>query len=138
MKKIFVSILILLVFCGENLFAQLHTNQNIFRQMVEELPTPNSYRLASGHPGPDYFQQQVNYDMDIVLDENAKSVSGEATITYHNNSPETLNYLWFQLDQNIREQNSFGSKIETGRMAETMRMATLKQMNTDFDGGFKI
>lgn len=138
MKKISVSILILLIFCGENLFAQLHTNQNIFRQMVEELPTPNSYRLASGHPGPDYFQQQVDYDMDIVLDENAKSVSGEATITYHNNSPETLNYLWFQLDQNIREHNSFGSKIETGKMAETMRMATLKQINNDFNGGFKI
>lgn len=138
MKKISIPFLILLIFCAENLFAQLHTNQNLFRQLVEELPTPNSYRLASGHPGPDYFQQQVDYDMDIFLDENAKSVSGEATITYHNNSPEKLNYLWFQLDQNIREKDSFGSKIETGKMAETMKMATLKRMNNDFDGGFKI
>lgn len=136
MKKIYIPII--LIFCTANIFAQLHTNQNLFRQMVEELPTPNSYRLASGHPGPDYFQQQVDYEMEIVLDENTKSVSGEATITYHNNSPEILNYLWLQLDQNIREKDSFDSKIETGKMAETMKMATLKRMNNDFDGGFKI
>lgn len=138
MNKLLISILIIMIFCVDTLFAQLHTNQNIFRQLVEELPTPNSFRLATGHPGPDYFQQQVDYDMDIVLDENTKSVSGEATVTYHNNSPEALNYLWLQLDQNIREPESFASKIETGEMAETMRMATLKQMNNNFDGGFKI
>jgi hypothetical protein len=138
MKNKSILILIVLIFCVGTLFAQLHTNQNLFRQMIEELPTPNSFRLASGHPGPNYFQQQVDYNMDIVLDENSKSVSGQATITYHNNSPESLNYLWFQLDQNIRERDSFGSKIETGKMSETMKMSTLKRMNNDFDGGFKI
>lgn len=138
MRKISVSALLLLFFYCGNLFAQLHTNQNLFRQMIEELPTPNSFRLASGHPGPSYFQQQVDYNMDIDLDENSKSVSGQATITYHNNSPESLNYLWFQLDQNIRERDSFGSKIETGKMSEPMKMATLKRMNNDFNGGFKI
>ncbi len=138
MKKISIPILILLLFCVESLFAQLHTNQNLFRQLVEELPTPNSFRLATGHPGPDYFQQQVDYNMEIALDENAKSISGVATITYHNNSPETLNYLWLQLDQNIREKDSFGSKIENGRMSETMKMSVLTRMNNDFDGGFQI
>ena len=138
MKKLPVSILAILIFYCGNLYAQLHTNQNIFRQLVEELPTPNSFRLATGHPGPDYFQQQVDYSMEIVLDENAKSVSGESTITYHNNSSETLTHLWLQLDQNIRERNSFSSKIEKGKMSETMKITTLKRMNNDFDGGFKI
>uniref|UniRef100_UPI00321695A8 M1 family metallopeptidase n=1 Tax=uncultured Draconibacterium sp. TaxID=1573823 RepID=UPI00321695A8 len=118
--------------------AQQHTNQNMFRQLVEELPTPNRFRTATGHPGPDYFQQQVDYNMDIRLDEEAKSVSGKATISYQNNSPETLDYLWLQLDQNIREPNSFRSKIQQSSLSENVKMSTLKRMNNNFDGGFKI
>ena len=138
MKKTTIPVFVFLVLSCGNLFAQLQTNQNIFRQLTEELPTPNSFRLATGHPGPDYFQQQVDYVMDIVLDEDSKSVSGKAILTYHNNSPETLEYLWLQLDQNIFEQNSFGSKTEQGKMSKTMKMETLKHLNNDFDGGFKI
>ncbi len=138
MKKIFFPILVFLVFYWGNLFAQVHTNQNMFRQLVEELPTPNSYRTATGRPGPDYFQQQVDYNMNISLDENVKSIAGEATIIYHNNSPEILNYLWLQLDQNVREPKSFGSEIKQGKMSGEMKMSVLERMNNDFDGGFKI
>lgn len=138
MRKILELVLILSVISTNVIFAQEHTNQNMFRKLTEELPAPNGFRTVTGRPGPDYFQQQVDYDMDIVLDEKAKSISGEATITYHNNSPENLSYLWLQLDQNIREQNSFRSKIEQGKMSESMRMATLNRMDNDFDGGFKI
>lgn len=138
MRKILIINIILFVFCTSGTFGQKHTNQNMFRQLVEELPTPNSFRTVTGHPGPDYFQQQVDYDMNIVLNEDDKTVSGEATITYHNNSPEVLNYLWLQLDQNIREQNSFKSKIARNKMSENVRLSTLKRMNNDFDGGFKI
>ena len=138
MKKISILVFILIVICSESIIAQKHINQNLFRQLTEELPTPNSFRTATGRPGPDYFQQQVDYVMDIILDETAKSVSGQSTITYHNNSPETLTYLWLQLDQNIREQDSFRDKIKSEKLSENIKMATLKQMNNDFDGGFKI
>ncbi len=118
--------------------AQERTNQNMFRQLTEELPTPNGYRTATGRPGPDYFQQQVDYKINVFLDENAKTISGEETIIYHNNSQEKLYYLWLQLDQNVREEHSFGDKIRSQNMAETMPMKSLQKLNNDFDGGFKI
>ncbi|MCY1721804.1 M1 family metallopeptidase [Prolixibacteraceae bacterium Z1-6] len=138
MRKTKILVLVLIIACKGITLAQQHTNQNMFRQLIEELPTPNGFRTATGHPGPDYFQQQVDYNMDIRLDEGSKSVSGIATISYHNNSPETLNYLWLQLDQNIREPNSLRSKIEQGKMSGSVKMSTLKRMNNNFDGGFKI
>ncbi len=128
----------LIAVCSASAFSQLHINQNIFKQLTEELPTPNSYRTASGRPGPDYYQQQVDYVMNIVLDEKEKIVSGTETITYHNNSPETMTYLWLQMDQNIREQNSFGSKTATSKMANQAHINTIMSLNDNFDGGFKI
>ncbi|MCD6355700.1 MAG: hypothetical protein J7L66_00320, partial [Anaerolineaceae bacterium] len=95
MNKISILLTILMFTTGTtSISAQKHTNQNFFRQLVEELPTPNGFRTVTGRPGPDYFQQQVDYNMDIVLNEDDKTVSGEATVTYHNNSPEKLKYLW--------------------------------------------
>ncbi|MDB4583689.1 M1 family metallopeptidase [Draconibacterium sp.] len=138
MNKISMLLLALTCVYTGSILAQQHTNQNMFRQLTKELPTPNGFRTVTGRPGPDYFQQQVDYDMDILLDENAKTISGQAKITYQNNSPEPLKYLWLQLDQNIREQNSFRSEIGQSKMSENVSMTTLKQMNNDFDGGFKI
>ena len=138
MRKISMIVFVLISFFAAETNAQQHTNQNMFRQLVEELPSPNGFRTASGRPGPDYFQQKVDYNMDITLDENAKTISGLATVTYHNNSKETLTYLWLQLDQNVREPNSFGDKISTGGMPDNVTISTLKKMNNDFDGGFKI
>lgn len=138
MRKISVLAMLLFVAYTSATFAQKHTNQNMFRQLVEKLPTPNRFRTASGRPGPDYFQQQVDYKMDFTLDETEKSVLGQSIITYHNNSPETLNYLWLQLDQNVREQNSYGSKILSGKMPDNVSIAALKRMKANFDGGFKI
>ena len=135
-KSIFVCLLVFV--CSGATFAQQHTNKNFFRQLVEELPTPNGFRTASGRPGPDYFQQQVDYNMEITLNESTKSVTGEATITYHNNSPQELSYLWLQLDQNVREQHSYGSKIKGEKMSKEVNIRSLKRMNSDFDGGFKI
>ncbi|RMF15953.1 MAG: aminopeptidase, partial [Alphaproteobacteria bacterium] len=74
--------------------------QDKFRQLDEALPTPNRYRSASGAPGPDYWQQKVDYRIAVRLDEQAKRIRGDETVTYHNNSPDTLTYLWVQLDQN--------------------------------------
>ena len=79
-----------------------HTNQNKFKQMYDEFATPNMYRTASGAPGSAYYQQQADYKMDIELDDKNKKLTGKETITYTNNSPDNLEFLWVQLDQNMR------------------------------------
>ena len=73
-----------------------HSNTNKFKQLKEELSTHNSYRTASGAPGRDYYQQKVDYIMDIELDDENKKFM-EEEITYTNNSPDELSYLWIQL-----------------------------------------
>ena len=70
-----------------------------FRRL--ELPTPNAMRTGSGAPGHEYWQQRVDYVIRASLDTAARSLRGEERITYHNNSPDTLRYLWLQLDQNL-------------------------------------
>jgi hypothetical protein len=77
-----------------------------FRQLDEVLPTPNVYRNAAGEPGHEYWQQQVDYKISAKLDENKRRLSAEQRVTYYNNSPDTLKYLWLQLDQNIFKNDS--------------------------------
>ena len=86
--------------------AQETTNIGKFQQLKQELLTPNVYRTASGTPGPHYWQQKVDYKISILLDETTQRIYGEETIIYNNNSPDDLNYLWVQLDQNVRAKNS--------------------------------
>ncbi|WNC67671.1 M1 family metallopeptidase [Thalassotalea nanhaiensis] len=71
-----------------------------FRQLEEILPTPNDYRNAAGEPGKEYWQQQVDYKIKVQLDEANRRLSAKQTVTYHNNSPYRLKYLWLQLEQN--------------------------------------
>ena len=82
------------------------TFEDKFRQLDEVLPTPNSYRNASGQPGHEYWQQQADYVIQVKLDETARRVSASATITYTNNSPDSLEFLWVHLDQNIFRKDS--------------------------------
>ena len=84
-----------------------------FRQLDEILPTPNVYRNAAGEPGHAYWQQQVDYKIKAVLDEDARRLSASQAITYHNNSPDTLKYLWLQLDQNIFKNDSMSELTNT-------------------------
>ena len=73
---------------------------NRFEQLGTILPTPNEYRTASGAPGPKYWQQRCDYDIKGTLDEKNLKFTGTETITYFNNSPDVLTYLWLQLDEN--------------------------------------
>lgn len=114
------------------------TRLNPFRQLGPELPTPNALRTASGAPGPAYWQQQVDYDMAVELDEKSRRISGVETIVYHNNSPDPLSYLWVQLDQNRRARDSISQKTSPGRISDTMSVRALERLHDDFDGGFKI
>lgn len=117
-----------------------HTNQSKFKQLHEEFATPNTYRSASGAPGPDYYQQQADYVMDIRLDDKNAKIYGEETITYTNNSPDALGYLWVQLDQNIRAKDSKAPLRDGGGvpLAEQAGGFVEKYMGEPFDGGFNI
>jgi hypothetical protein len=115
-----------------------NVNKNPFRQLYTELPTPNVYRNAAGAPGHEYWQQQADYEMDIRLDDAAQRIYGTSKITYHNNSPDALDYLWIQLDQNVRALDSDTYKIGTSNVNERMTLSALSRLEPTFDGGFKI
>lgn len=117
-----------------------HTNQSKFKQLYEEFSTPNTYRSASGAPGPDYYQQQANYVMNIELDDRNRRIKGEETITYINNSPDVLEYLWVQLDQNVRTKDSKAKLKDGGALplAEPASSFAGKYMGEPFDGGFVL
>ena len=110
MRKLALSLLALAAFA---LNAQ-NVNTSKFRQLGQELPTPNVYRTASGAPGHEYYQQRADYDMSITLDDETQRIYGEETITYTNNSPDELRYLWVQLDQNMRAHYSSSLQFKTG------------------------
>jgi len=125
-------------FIALTLSAQENTNQNSFRQLGQELPTPNSYRTASGAPGADYWQQKADYKMKIEIDDENTKLLGTSNITYQNNSPDELRYLWLQLDQNVRAQESDSPKLRENSVSERPSLRGLQRMDNDFDGGFKI
>ena len=121
-----------------------------FRQLDELLPTPTTIRTASGAPGHAYWQQRADYAIRATLDEGKRAISGTETITYHNNSPDTLSYLWVQLDQNIYKRDSDARMTATvpsrdawakargpedGYKFDALRSVLEK---STFDGGFKI
>jgi hypothetical protein len=103
------------------------------------LPTPNNQHTASGAPGHEYSQQQVDYKMDIILDDDNQRIYGEETITYHNNSKDALEYLWIQLDQNMRAKDSKSPDIQDGPLVRySPNRFSNDFIEKPFDGGFKI
>ena len=111
-----------------------------FEQLGTTLPTPNSYRTASGAPGREYWQQKADYKMKIVLDDNNQTITGSETITYYNNSPDDLEYLWVQLDQNRRADDSDTPLVGGNTIGEAMSASKILNItgDPDYDGGFKI
>ena len=112
-------------------------NYNKFKQLKEEVATPNVYRTASGAPGHQYYQNEADYVMNIFLNDQNQKLTGSETIKYHNNSPDQLEYLWIQLDQNKRAQNSDSYKIQTGDI-KSIDTRSIKNMDPEFEGGFNI
>ncbi len=105
MKKFIYVSLFFLSTCTLTMAQDIRNNPtsnhgNKFEQLGTILPTANEYRTASGAPGPKYWQQRVDYDIKATLDENKLLLTGAETITYYNNSPDVLTYLWLQLDEN--------------------------------------
>lgn len=113
---------------------------NKFSQMYDLLATPNMFRTAAGAPGPAYYQQQADYKIDIELDDKNSKISGAETITYYNNSPDKLEYLWLQMDQNQAAKNSQSPLAESERIETTMAPSkfTNEYLKQGLDRGFKL
>ena len=120
--------------------AQGHTDINKFSQMYAEMATPNMFRTASGAPGPAYYQQRADYKINLELDDKASRMYGSETVTYYNNAPESLDYLWVQLDQNIARRDSQTPLIDSQTMpqATSAENFTKTYMGKGFDGGFNL
>jgi len=140
MKHTFKSALIcLFVAASGSAIAKNSISTDKFRQLEESLPTPNIYRAASGAPGHQYWQQQVDYKINIELDDKTQTLTGSETINYINNSPDTLRYLWMQLDQNRMKRDSDNRLTGTApkkKITYTGLRGAIK--STEFDGGNKI
>ena len=104
-----------------------HGNQ--FEQLDYLLPTPNEYRTASGAPGPKYWQQKADYDINVSIDEETNVLTGSETISYFNNSPDVLTYIWIQLDENFHHPASDNNYDRQSSMKERMTNQDLVQMN---------
>src|SRR5690606_28939437 len=118
-----------------------HRGDSPFNQLYDLLPTPNAYRTASGAPGNAYYQQQVDYEMDLVLDEENNMLNGNERITYHNHSPDVLEYLWVQLDQNLRKRDA--SIHDVNQQAAPNKPISADDfgkefLKDNFDGGYDI
>jgi len=145
MNKLVTGLLLsLTVVVASPLLAKGKPFEDKFRQLDELLPTPNVYRTASGAPGHKYWQQQADYQIKVKLNDEKQTLTGSETINYTNNSPDTLTYLWLQLDQNKFNRDSIASKTSTTRLAQkdnpktTYRSMRNMVRAMDFDGGFKI
>jgi hypothetical protein len=110
-----------------------------FRQFEgEDWPTPTDYRNASGAPGHRYWQQQVDYDIDVSLDEARRTLTGREAVTYANNSPDALGYLWLLLDQQNYRRDSLAERSRTYSNSETVSVNEISRIRRmqDWEGGF--
>ena len=133
MKKSYLFSLILLL----TVIVQVK-GQKKFAQIEELIPTPNEYRNAAGAPGYNYYQQQADYKMNISIDDETQILKGDEVITYTNNSPDQLSYLWLQLDQNLFAKDSDTKLIYVEKMEDFRDISQIQRKVFDYDGGFKI
>ena len=134
MKKIFLLVLLSsgIIFC----FAQDIKNNpgsnhgNRFEQLGSILPTPNEYRTASGAPGPKYWQQRCDYDITCELDEPNRKITGKETLTYYNNSPDNLTYLWLQLDENEHSLVNNSGYQTSNNMQKSVTIEDIDRLQT--------
>jgi Aminopeptidase N len=110
---------------------------NKFEQLGIMLPTPNEYRTASGAPGPKYWQQRADYDIKCELDEKNLKLTGSEVITYYNNSPNELRYIWMQLDEN-EHSSTKNANYQTGsKMPRNLNVDYIDQLlDTKEDNGY--
>ena len=126
MKKIGLALCLMLLGATQT-FAQQSTQNHAvrFEQLGPMLRTPNVYRTASGAPGHLYWQQKANHLIKVELNDDNQSIKGSETVTYVNNSPDQLTYLWIQLDQNNRSKDSDTPKVTESSINPQMGLRQL-------------
>jgi hypothetical protein len=145
MKRVFLAVMAMSVVTG--VWAQggqsnpNSNHANKFEQLGTLLPTPNEYRTASGAPGPKYWQQRADYNIKCTLDEKALKLTGSETITYYNNSPDVLTYIWLQLDENEHSSvNNAGYQVSSSLPKQTsvQQLQAMEAATDKKDNGFGI
>ncbi len=136
----FLLFVFLTLFSASTIQAQTQPWQGKFEPIDNMIAPPNSYRTASGAPGKAYWQQRADYKIKAILNEKNNTISGEETITYYNNSPDDLSYLWVQLEQNVNKKGNedFGSinnNVKDGMNTRQMQFLTRA---IDFPAGYTI
>ena len=110
---------------------------NAFEQIDAVLPTANQYRGIDGAPGPEYWQQQADYKIECTLDTENQRLDGTETITYYNNSPNTLKYLWLQLDENEHRADANNQIFNASKMGDVMSERDIQRL-TPSEGRDKL
>jgi hypothetical protein len=131
-------VVILMLLALNMAWAQDQKWKGKFEQLDQTLPTPNEYRTGSGAPGPKYWQQKADYVISVELNDENQSITGSETITYTNNSPDVLKYLWLQLDQNILSDDNTLASTSTGALRDSAAAKTYADEVSDFKAGFNI
>ncbi len=155
MRYVYLTLSALILFSGNAWGDAIRQTKgdfyDAFRQLDVDLPTPNVYRTASGAPGPQYWQQRADMKIKVTLDEVKRRITGSETITYTNRSPDTLRYIWLQLDQNRFTDESLERRSETAMAAagrstwaaegkDVLTYGTIArhQLAKDIDYGYEI
>jgi len=140
MKKILTLLLIVMatVSNAQNIMNNPTSNHgNRFESLGTILPTPNEYRTASGAPGSKYWQQRCDYDIKCELDEKKLTLTGKETVTYYNNSPDVLSYIWLQLDENQHSSVDNANYQNSSSLSKDVNIRTLEKFEeAKTDNGF--
>jgi hypothetical protein len=132
-KKILLSILTALTLSdviSQNIQNNPKSNHgNKFEQLGTILPDANNFRTASGAPGNQYWQQKADYEIDAFLNEKELKLEGSEKITYFNNSPDNLNYLWLQLDENEHNPNNESNYFNSSKISKPVTDVELQGLD---------
>lgn len=142
LKTALLGVLCGIIFVATSSAQTIEQVNDKFRQLNEYLPTSNVYRTASGAPGHQYWQQRADYKIDVTLDDAKQTLTGTAKITYYNNSPDALKYIWLQMDQNRFDPETSMDQMSriTPENSKSMTMERFRKHVDEqvFDGGFKV
>lgn len=130
LQRYLFSSFLLTINLASSLYAQTSNHGNKFEQITDLLPSPNSYRAMDGNPGPEYWQQRCDYEIDCYLDVENQRLHGKELITYYNQSPNTLRYLWLQLDENQHSVENDNQYFDPSSIKSIMSENELRNLET--------
>ena len=140
MKRILFVVAAVAMISGHSMAQVINSNHgNRFEQLERMLRDPSVYRTASGAPGHKYWQQRADYQIEAELDDNNQRLTGSEKITYYNQSPDALDYLWLSLDENVRQPDNSAYKWDESQIRSRMSYGQIMALNTHTnDWGFHI